>query len=91
MDEALFYLIGFWRFVFSSAFRKRWLAEFRAKKDSGKLFWVFDGIIASVIGLGLLGIFLFAIYGRINLALSIDKCLDSGGSFNHEARTCQKE
>jgi len=88
MDEVAFYLLGFWRFVFSSAFRTRWLVEFRDKKVSEKLFSLFDAAISVAIGAGVPVIFAFAIFNHLKPAISVDACLDSGGSYNYESCSC---
>jgi predicted PurR-regulated permease PerM len=52
-----------------------------------------DGMLVVLVGLvflGLLAIVFFMVFDLIQLQLTIDECLDSGGRFDYEMETCQK-
>jgi len=46
-----------------------------------------DGGLVAVVGIAFWILIIFAIY-QFNSASEVDKCLDSGGEFNYESRSC---
>jgi hypothetical protein len=44
------------------------------------------GLVIGVVGIGLL---LVLVAPRIGHWLAVDRCLDSGGSYNYQARVCE--
>lgn len=51
-----------------------------------------DGILVVMVGLifiGMVGFGILAFYEFIQLQLSVDSCLDSGGRFNYTTETCE--
>jgi uncharacterized membrane protein HdeD (DUF308 family) len=51
--EILAYLVGFWAFLFSPAYRARTLNTWRHADRAQRGWMVLDGVVATLVGLGL--------------------------------------
>ena len=57
--ETAGYLLGFWGFVFSSKYRAQVLARWRTADAAKRGRLALDGIIATIVGLGLPGLIIW--------------------------------
>lgn len=48
--EALGYVIGFWRFVFSPRFRNEWLSSYRTGNHIDQFYLLFQATISFLVG-----------------------------------------
>ncbi|MEZ5308621.1 MAG: hypothetical protein R2684_15865 [Pyrinomonadaceae bacterium] len=62
--EVLAYFIGFWWFVFSSDFRRKWLQEFRDESLLGKILSLGQAAISIAFGVLLPVFLIYMIVGK---------------------------
>jgi len=89
--EALLYLFGFWRFVFSKQFRTECIAKFKRMSFPRKCMEVIGGLVFTAVGIGLPVLVVYWVFFAGPDSASIDSCLDSGGSYNYHACECDYE
>ena len=87
--EAIGYLFGFWRFLFSNRYRSDCLSRFNRHGVARKFLDLIGALVSISIGLGLPVIAVYIVL--FNGSVAVDTCLDSGGSFNYKTCTCDYE
>ncbi len=86
--EAIGYLFRFWWFIFSKRYRSDCISRFKRYGVIRKCMDLIGALVSIGVGLGLPAVAVFFLFKN---SVAVDICLDSGGTFNHQACTCDYE
>lgn len=88
MDELILYLFGFWRFLFSTKFRRDYTSSFKRMSLGRKLLELIGALASTLVGIGVPALLVVLITLDFIINSKIDSCLDNGGSFDYQACAC---
>ena len=91
LTETLLNLGEFWRLIFSKRFRQERIARFRRMSLFLQCMELVSVMVSALVGLGVPALIIYLIFVRSSAYLSVDSCLDAGGSYNYQARMCDFE
>lgn len=88
MTEIIEHVFVFTLFVFNRRHRRTWISQYKRHSTYKKSFKIFELVLSAVVTIGLVLSIVLGLAGNSKLSSAIDKCLDSGGSYDYQVCEC---